>query len=91
MERIFKLGLKGTKDLTIESGADWRDACWRAGWDPDKCEAEDITEALEEGKRNGTIYEFRATLERIREIEDMLRKQSAEPSPSPSPTGRGKG
>lgn len=81
---IFKIGLIGTKEITVEEGTDERDACWKAGWDPDKCRAQDITAELAEAKANGTyrIYELRTPAARMRQIEEMFSEISREAIPS---------
>jgi len=74
MTRIFKLCLKGTRDMTVERGRDYREACWSAGYDPDKCEAVDITDDLERASEDGMIYEVRIPQDRRRQIEEMFRQ-----------------
>ena len=76
MSRIFKLGQIGSRELTVERGRDFREACWSAGYDPDKCEAVDITDDLERAREDGTIYEVRVPRDRRRQIEDMFRQIS---------------
>lgn len=51
----YKIGLIGSKELTIEEASTPEQACWNAGWDPTKCRAEDITEAIERKIANGSI------------------------------------
>ena len=76
MSRIFKIARIGTKEITIEEAEDARDACWKANWVPEWCEAVDITDDLERAREDGTIYEVRVPQNRRRQIEDMFRQIS---------------
>jgi len=72
--RTYKLGLIGSKDLTVEQAQDARAACWKAGWDPDKCQVQDITDELAEAERKETyiMYDLCTSPERFREVERMF-------------------
>lgn len=46
MDRIFKIGRKGTKEVAVEAAEDGRAACYKAGWVPEWCDTVDITDDI---------------------------------------------
>ena len=57
MDRIFKVGKIGTREIRIEEAETPRAAALKAGWDPDECQMIEVTREVRRILASGRIAE----------------------------------